>query len=447
MSQYYSPKMASDGSFTFWQDGEPPVEPRPFNPRTKLYDREGNLTGAQIGARREGGSRYPSGKLELRPYPGPATRGNPFLARMDRAAGQPAGKLELRPYPGGAARGNPFLSRMDRVAASRADGTFDAKRAAYNAGNSGSHMDERGDIAPRAAGTGGQDGAGATPGTGGRLQEWNGGMRWVTDADRARYKEHDAQVQQGNQARTTGNMAEAALNHMRGSDAQGLGGLLGKLPGAFNAAYGQFKREQEPQSSQGTINGKWSQESFYNAAREQKTDNAYFKYDPVLKTAVPREYARPAAAGTPATPAAPAAGAPAGVGAPKAGPPAPPSPAPGMRPGPGAAAPPPAQAAAKPAAGPMTQPGGGGSAPAPATVTRPSPPAGSSMPASAPAPAPAPASSPPPGPAPAGGGAGPAAAAQPVSLGGGGGIGGGGGGGLAATVEKKPAGGGRSRLG
>jgi hypothetical protein len=40
--------------------------------------------------------------------------------------------------------------RQQNVAAARADGTFDAKRNAFNAANQGSHMDEAGNIGPKA---------------------------------------------------------------------------------------------------------------------------------------------------------------------------------------------------------------------------------------------------------------------------------------------------------
>lgn len=41
-------------------------------------------------------------------------------------------------------------TRDDNIAAARADGTFDAKRAAFNSANKGSHMDEMGRIGPKA---------------------------------------------------------------------------------------------------------------------------------------------------------------------------------------------------------------------------------------------------------------------------------------------------------
>ena len=46
-------------------------------------------------------------------------------------------------------------TRDGNIAAARADGTFDAKRNAFNAANKGSFMDEAGRIGPRAPGTGG----------------------------------------------------------------------------------------------------------------------------------------------------------------------------------------------------------------------------------------------------------------------------------------------------
>lgn len=52
-------------------------------------------------------------------------------------------------------------TREDNIAAARADGTFDAKRNAFNAANKGSYMDEAGRIGPRAPGTGG--GAASSP--------------------------------------------------------------------------------------------------------------------------------------------------------------------------------------------------------------------------------------------------------------------------------------------
>lgn len=42
------------------------------------------------------------------------------------------------------------LQRQQNIAAARADGTFDAKRNAFNAANKGSFMDEQGNIGPRA---------------------------------------------------------------------------------------------------------------------------------------------------------------------------------------------------------------------------------------------------------------------------------------------------------
>lgn len=50
-------------------------------------------------------------------------------------------------------------TRDDNIAAARADGTFDAKRKAFNNANQGSFMDEAGRIGPRAPGTGGATGS------------------------------------------------------------------------------------------------------------------------------------------------------------------------------------------------------------------------------------------------------------------------------------------------
>jgi hypothetical protein len=55
-----------------------------------------------------------------------------------------------------AQRGNQFTptrpapTRQSNIDAARADGTFDAKRAAFNAANKGSYMDEKGTIGPKA---------------------------------------------------------------------------------------------------------------------------------------------------------------------------------------------------------------------------------------------------------------------------------------------------------
>jgi hypothetical protein len=48
-----------------------------------------------------------------------------------------------------------WRTRDDNIAAARADGTFDAKRNAFNSANKGSYMDEAGRIGSRAPGTGG----------------------------------------------------------------------------------------------------------------------------------------------------------------------------------------------------------------------------------------------------------------------------------------------------
>lgn len=50
----------------------------------------------------------------------------------------------------GQPRAMPMPTRADNIAASRADGTFDAKRNTFNAANSGSYMNEQGIIGPRA---------------------------------------------------------------------------------------------------------------------------------------------------------------------------------------------------------------------------------------------------------------------------------------------------------
>ncbi len=65
--------------------------------------------------------------------------------RMQRAG--------IAPYAG--MHGAASRTRADNIAAARADGTFDAKRNAFNAANKGSYMDEAGRIGPRAPGTGG----------------------------------------------------------------------------------------------------------------------------------------------------------------------------------------------------------------------------------------------------------------------------------------------------
>lgn len=71
--------------------------------------------------------------------------------RMQRAG--------IAPYAG--MHGAASRTRADNIAAARADGTFDAKRNAFNAANKGSYMDEAGRIGPRAPGTGG--GAASSP--------------------------------------------------------------------------------------------------------------------------------------------------------------------------------------------------------------------------------------------------------------------------------------------
>lgn len=65
--------------------------------------------------------------------------------RMQRAG--------IAPYAG--MHGAASRTRADNIAAARADGTFDAKRNAFNSANKGSYMDEAGRIGPRAPGTGG----------------------------------------------------------------------------------------------------------------------------------------------------------------------------------------------------------------------------------------------------------------------------------------------------
>lgn len=54
------------------------------------------------------------------------------------------------PQGGGQAAPGPFTQRQANIAAARADGTFDAKRNAFNAANSGSFMDTQGNIGPKA---------------------------------------------------------------------------------------------------------------------------------------------------------------------------------------------------------------------------------------------------------------------------------------------------------
>ena len=81
------------------------------------------------------GSKIPGARIDARPR----------AARM--MGGPDEGPL--------ATRGNQFLpnrpqTRQANIDAARADGTFDAKRAAYNAANKGSYMDEKGTIGPKA---------------------------------------------------------------------------------------------------------------------------------------------------------------------------------------------------------------------------------------------------------------------------------------------------------
>lgn len=57
---------------------------------------------------------------------------------------------DAQPTMIGQPRAMPMPTRADNIAAARADGTFDAKRNAFNAANSGSYMNEQGIIGPRA---------------------------------------------------------------------------------------------------------------------------------------------------------------------------------------------------------------------------------------------------------------------------------------------------------
>lgn len=87
---------------------------------SSLYYTDGSKTGARIDARPQ------AARMMGGPSEGPlAPRGNQFLPNRPK-------------------------TRQDNIDAARMDGTFDAKRAAYNAANKGSYMDERGVIGPKA---------------------------------------------------------------------------------------------------------------------------------------------------------------------------------------------------------------------------------------------------------------------------------------------------------
>lgn len=87
---------------------------------SSLYYTDGSKTGARIDGRPQ------AARMMGGPSEGPlAPRGNQFLPNRPK-------------------------TRQDNIDAARADGTFDAKRAAFNAANKGSYMDERGTIGPKA---------------------------------------------------------------------------------------------------------------------------------------------------------------------------------------------------------------------------------------------------------------------------------------------------------
>lgn len=76
-----------------------------------------------------------------------------FRGRMDdlkAASGQPSQTYGSQNFRAPAGVTPPMQTRQDRVIASRMDGTFDAKRNTFNAGNTNVQMDESGNIAPRA---------------------------------------------------------------------------------------------------------------------------------------------------------------------------------------------------------------------------------------------------------------------------------------------------------
>lgn len=78
----------------------------------------------------------------------PGARINASVQRATMMGGPDEGPISKR--------GNKFVpdykqkTRQDNIDAARADGTFDAKRAAFNAANKGSYMDEKGTIGPKA---------------------------------------------------------------------------------------------------------------------------------------------------------------------------------------------------------------------------------------------------------------------------------------------------------
>lgn len=73
------------------------------------------------------------------------------VRRRDEDRGQFYNRMDSRKAGAMAAQGPmPFSGRQANIAAARADGTFDAKRNAFNAANSGSYMDEQGNIGPKA---------------------------------------------------------------------------------------------------------------------------------------------------------------------------------------------------------------------------------------------------------------------------------------------------------
>lgn len=87
---------------------------------SSLYYTDGSKTGARIDGRPQ------AARMMGGPSEGPlAPRGNQFLPNRPK-------------------------TRQDNIDAARMDGTFDAKRAAYNAANKGSYMDEKGTIGPKA---------------------------------------------------------------------------------------------------------------------------------------------------------------------------------------------------------------------------------------------------------------------------------------------------------
>lgn len=82
-----------------------------------------------------------------------ATQGGPVggVRRRDEDRGQFYQRMASRKAGGMASQGaGPFTSRQANIAAARADGTFDAKRNAFNASNAGSYMDSQGNIGPKA---------------------------------------------------------------------------------------------------------------------------------------------------------------------------------------------------------------------------------------------------------------------------------------------------------